>query len=138
MKPAWVLFRKSWLELLEHEQERIQAEISKGWTFSASTRAILESKILHTEVQALRLNDLVLVSFPGEIFSKTGLALKQAYPRLGIAVVELANDAIGYIPTRQAFEEGGYEVARNLWGRVTPDATEMLIDAAHTAIKKVV
>ena len=40
--------------------------------------------------------------------------------------MELANDTIGYIPTHQAFAEGGYEVARNLWGRVTPDAADSL------------
>jgi len=128
--------RPDWVELVEHEQERIQAEISKGWTFSASVLETARSKVLHTEVQALRLNDLVLVSFPGEIFAEAGQALKQAYPQIGIAVVELANDTVGYIPTHQAFEEGGYEVARNLWGRITPDSADRLVDAAHIAIER--
>jgi hypothetical protein len=93
--------------------------------------------VIHTEVQALRLNDMVMVSLPGEVFTEAGLALKQAHPQVGIAVVELANDNIGYIPTHQAFAEGGYEVACNLWGRVTPEAADRLMEAAHTLIQTV-
>jgi aminoglycoside N3'-acetyltransferase len=129
--------REDWIELIEHQQERIQTEISKGWKLNSSILEIARSKVIHTEVQALRLNDMVMVSLPGEVFTEAGLALKQAHPQVGIAVVELANDNIGYIPTHQAFAEGGYEVACNLWGRVTPEAADRLMEAAHTLIQTV-
>jgi hypothetical protein len=129
--------REDWIELIEHQQERIQTEISKGWKLNSSILEIARSKVIHTEVQALRLNDMVMVSLPGEVFTEAGLALKQAHPQVGIAVVELANDNIGYIPTHQAFAEGGYEVACNLWGRVTPEAADRPMEAAHTLIQTV-
>ena len=41
--------------------------------------------------------------------------------------VGLANDYIGYVPTREANASLGYEVVAS---RVTPEAAEVLIDAA--------
>jgi hypothetical protein len=44
-------------------------------------------------------------------------------------IVELSSGQIGYVPTRKAFEEGGYEV---LSARFAPGGGELL---AETAIK---
>jgi hypothetical protein len=44
------------------------------------------------------------------------------------AVAELCNDIAGYIPTREAFRQGGYETFRSRWARVTPGSGERLVD----------
>jgi len=126
--------REDWIRLLENEKERMQQEFSKDWTFSSVISQILKTGVIHTEVQIIQLNGLFLVGFPGEIFSATGLELKSNVDgRAGIAI-ELSNDNIGYIPTAEASEEGGYEVAPTLWGRVNPDAERKLLSAALTSI----
>ena len=129
--------RPDWIRLLEVEQERMRQEFTEGWSLSAVTARALQEKVIHTEVQALRLNDLILVGFPGEVFADVGLRLKSETPNRAVAVVELANDNVGYIATPEAFSEGGYEVGRHLWGRVTPEAAEILLAAARRAINEV-
>jgi acetyl esterase/lipase len=80
------------------------------------------------EVQAFRLgDDLAVVTLPGEVFVELGLAIKQVSPFRQTIVVELANDAPGYIPTRKAFIEGSYEVVNS---RVEHGGGELLVDAA--------
>lgn len=64
-----------------------------------------------TELQALRLGDLTLVSAPGELFVELGLAIKQGAAVEQLFICGFGNDNIGYIPTPQAYLQGGYEVA---------------------------
>ena len=61
------------------------------------------------EVCALRIGDLGMVSLPGEMFCEFGLEIKKRSAAAHTVVIELANDALGYFPTRKAFGEGGYE-----------------------------
>jgi hypothetical protein len=68
-----------------------------------------ETGDIPTWVQALRIGDLALVSAPGELFVELGLEIKRRSPFGQTIVLELANDGIGYIPTRRAFDEGAYE-----------------------------
>jgi hypothetical protein len=70
-----------------------------------------------TELQVMRIGDVVLVAFPGEVFVKLGLAIKAESPFPRTAIVSLANDYIGYVPTEEAFAQGGYETwaARSAW-----------------------
>ncbi len=129
--------RQDWVNLLEHEKERMSQEFANGWSFSSVITRTMQERALRTEVQALRINDLVIVGFPGEIFASTGLRLKAETSGRPLMVLELANDDIGYIPPCDAFAEGGYETAKNLWGRANLDSVDRLLAAAHRAIKKV-
>jgi hypothetical protein len=61
------------------------------------------------EVMAIRLGDIAIVALPGEVFCETGLAIRQPSPAPHTLVVELANDAVGYLPPLVAFKQGGYE-----------------------------
>ena len=128
--------RSDWVRLLEAEQERMSQEFSKGWKLSSVTTRTLQEQVIHTEVQALRLNELILVGFPGEIFAEVSLRLKSEVENRAVAVVELANDNIGYIASPEAFAEGGYEVGQHLWGRVTPRAAKALTTVAQRAITR--
>jgi len=83
---------------------------------------------LVTVVQALRIGEGAIAATPGETFAGLGLDIKRrsAYPIT--AVAELCNDIIGYIPTLEAFEQGGYETFRSRWARVKPGSGEALVD----------
>jgi hypothetical protein len=66
-----------------------------------------------TEIQLVRIGDFLIVGLPGEIFVEFGLAIKASSSFRSTAVVGLANDILGYIPTESAFDEGGYETWRS-------------------------
>ena len=61
------------------------------------------------EIMAIRVGKLGIVALPGEPFCEFGMEIKKSSPAEYTIVVELANDSIGYIPTTEAFQQGGYE-----------------------------
>jgi hypothetical protein len=84
--------------------------------------------VLPLEVQAFRIGrDTAIVTLPGEVFVEHGLAIKRASPFRHTFVVELANDNPAYVPTREAFGQGGYEVVNS---RVEAGGGEKLVEAA--------
>ena len=54
-------------------------------------------------------DELAIVGLPGEVFAELGLDLRARSPFPHTLVLGLANEAIGYVPTRRAYDEGGYE-----------------------------
>ncbi len=95
-------------------------------TPSIKARA-LERGTWLTEVQAIRINDIVFVGIPGEPFVEAQIVIKAKSRFPHTAVVGLANDCPGYIPSREAFAEGGYEVGEAQgWSRFTEDALGIL------------
>jgi len=87
------------------------------------------------EVIALRIGDLALVGLPGEIFCELGLELRRRSPARHTLVVELSGDAIGYVPTRESFPQGGYEVTVGSTF-YQPGAGEQLVDAAVAQLQE--
>jgi hypothetical protein len=89
----------------------------------------------HVEVMTIRVGDMAVVGLPGEVFCEFGLELKRRSPTSHTLVVELANDAIGYLPTRESFAQGGYEVTvgSTLYA---PGAGERLADAAAAQLQR--
>jgi hypothetical protein len=86
------------------------------------------------EVQAFRLSDdTAIVTLPSEIFVELGLAIKAASPFKTTILIELANDSLGYIPTKKAFAEGSYEVTNS---RVQAGTGEQLVDTALKLLKE--
>ena len=87
------------------------------------------------EVMTIRVGDAAVVGLPGEVFCEFGLELKRRSPSPHTLVVELANDAIGYLPTRESFAQGGYEVTvgSTLYA---PGAGEQLADTAAAQLQR--
>jgi hypothetical protein len=89
---------------------------------------------LPLEVQVFRISEeLAVVGLPGEIFVDLGLAIKKASPFPLTLVVELCNDAPGYVPTTKAFKEGSYETVNSL---VQPGGGELLVETATKLLKE--
>ncbi|MHC4629262.1 MAG: neutral/alkaline non-lysosomal ceramidase N-terminal domain-containing protein, partial [Planctomycetota bacterium] len=85
------------------------------------------------EVQVFRLSrDVAVVGLPGEVFVDLGLAIKKASPFAHTLVIELCQDAPGYIPTRRAFSEGSYETVNS---RIEPGGGEKMAEAAIRLLK---
>ncbi|UCH35708.1 MAG: hypothetical protein JSV65_04985 [Armatimonadota bacterium] len=88
-----------------------------------------ESPTVAAEVQAVRIGDAALVGLPGEPFVELGLRLKKSSPFAHTYIAGLANGCEGYIPTRGAFDEGGYEVRTARSSKLHPDAGDMMVEA---------
>ena len=86
------------------------------------------------EVQVIRLSDeTALVALPGEIFVDLGLAIKEGSPFENTFIVELANSSPGYVPTRIAYKQGGYEATNSIYA---PGGGETLVKTALTLLKE--
>lgn len=86
------------------------------------------------EVQALRIGDIAIVGLPGEVFVEYQLRIRECSPFAHTLVLAYANGNIGYVPTADAFPQGGYEVdtAIRYYGTtmLTPDCEEIVVDGA--------
>lgn len=92
-------------------------------------------KPLAVEVQVISLGDeLAWVSLPGEVFVQLGQAIKWGSPFRTTVVAELANGGVGYIPTRQAYSQGNYEV---ISARCAEGSGEKLVDSALSQLRAV-
>lgn len=56
-------------------------------------------------VQVLRIGDVYIFTYPGEIYVDFGLELKKRVSSQKNMIATLANGGCGYVPTRQAFDE---------------------------------
>lgn len=98
------------------ENEAIPPSVSGGdWT-------------LPLEVHAFRLTeDTAVITLPGEVFVELGLAIKKRSPFQNTLIIELANASISYVPNREAFTQGDYEVINS---RLQPGGGEILVETA--------
>jgi hypothetical protein len=72
---------------------------------------------------------IAFVSLPGEPFNGISRAIRAKSPCKYTFVIELAQSVSGYVPMRECFARGGYEVQP---GINTPgqDAADAIIDAS--------
>jgi hypothetical protein len=93
---------------------------------------------MRSRVTAVSLDGIALVGLPGEVFCEIGMNIRASSPFARTFVIAYANRVLGYIPTRQAYDEGGYEVdgAYKYYGiaKVAPTAQEALEHAAAQAL----
>ncbi len=105
-------------------------------TMSALLERIRTRGTQPAEVQALHMDECSFVSIPAEYFVEHGLRIKEeSYPRRAL-VVSHANGMIGYVPTRKAFEGGGYETTFGASSRMAPEAGDLLADAAIELVQE--
>ena len=83
------------------------------------------------EVQAFRLGkDVAIVGLPGEFFVEFGLKIKKASPARITLVVGLAGGSVGYVPTPEAFKQGGYEPTPWRYSKLAPESGAICVGSA--------
>jgi neutral ceramidase len=82
---------------------------------------------LRTHMTLLAMGELALVGVPGELFAELGIVIKANPYFPHTLVLGYCNDLVGYIPTREAYEVGGYEVETS---RVAQGSGELLVHLA--------
>jgi hypothetical protein len=109
--------------LVKEEQAVVEAEVL-GIRLALDNTG--QPETVTVEVQALRMGDVLLLGFPGEMFVEFGLAARHTLDPVTVLVAGCANDYIGYIPTDAAAD--GYETTMAV---VASGAGDQLL---HTAI----
>ena len=81
----------------------------------------------HVPISVIGIGDVALVGLGGEPFTYYAKAFSALAPDKTVLTVCLANAYEGYLPTKAAFAEGGYEACNSLF---SPDLEEKLVGAA--------
>ncbi|KRE36481.1 hypothetical protein [Paenibacillus sp. Soil724D2] len=81
------------------------------------------------EIQALRVGASAIAAFPCELFVEFGHNLKQRSPFPLTLIATYANGVNGYVATREAFVQGGYETRLTSRTRLAPDSGERMVEA---------
>ncbi len=136
-----------YLKIPEYSKKQIkEAEINakKESNEIASTPEIREAmKILRihnmnnqpieAEILTFGIGDASIVALPGEIFVELGLAIKERSPFKNTLVLTLANNSIGYIPNKEAFKYGAYEVEVSM---IAEGEGEKLVESSLSQLEK--
>jgi neutral ceramidase len=74
------------------------------------------------QVWAMRINDVGLVAVNGEPFAEMSLEVKRRSPLASTFFLGYSNGCLGYLPTPEAFAEGGMEVEESVRNYLLPAA----------------
>ena len=85
-----------------------QLEWSRAWLQAARDPQLATTQSF--ELQGLRIGGLTWLGLEGEIFVRYQLDLERDSPHQPTVLCGYANGCIGYVPTADEYEHGGYEV----------------------------
>jgi neutral ceramidase len=80
-----------------------------------------------------RVGDVAVVGLGGEVFNEIGKAIKTASPFPNTLIITHCNGAAGYVPTKEAYPEGGYEVETSPFA---PEAAEKVVQEAVRLLRE--
>jgi neutral ceramidase len=83
----------------------------------------------NVEAQVLRIGNATITGFSGDVFVEFGLNIKNKSPFDYNLISSHTNGRNGYIPIKEAFEQGGYEVRTTRSNKLTYEAGDLLTEA---------
>ena len=89
-----------------------------------------------TWIQVVMIGDVAIVGVPAEFFMVLGQDIKRRSPFRYTYVAGLANDWIGYLPDRKAFELGGYQTWTGLHSYAAPGTGEAVVEEAVRLLRE--
>jgi hypothetical protein len=92
------------------------------------------------EVQTMRIGNVALVAYPGEMFVDYQLTMDRESPFDRTFTLGYTNGCIGYVPTADEYPRGGYEVntAFHYYGTlmIGPECEERIKRTTHDCLKR--
>ncbi len=130
---------KQWAEMVLERDKDLEEDQLDGIPDKTYARMIQEmsarkEKVCETVLQGMAVNNFALVTFPGEVYVEFGLKVKELSPYPYTMVIGLANSHIGYIPAKEAFSQGGYEVRTAWTSQLTVNAGDILVNLVNSRI----
>ncbi len=107
--------------------------LERVWALRALEIVDRKQPTISARVQAIRVGEVALVAVPCELFYELGADIKRESPFPHTVVIELANDSIGYVPRREDYANGGYEVVNS---RLAPGGGEQIVETALGLLKR--
>ncbi len=104
-------------------RDRVRAAIDLVWA----------RRVKPIELSCLKLGPAYVLHMPGELFIEYQLAAAAMKPDATVCMAAYADYAPGYIGTRVAYTQGGYETS--YVSRVGPDVEKVLTDAMRELLK---
>jgi hypothetical protein len=90
------------------------------------------------EMGAIAIDDVAISTNPAELFVEFGLEIKSRSPMATTLISELTNGYVGYVPTPEAFDQGGYETHRSIFtSRLNKGAGPAITEASLEALREV-
>lgn len=126
----------------KQHSRREDALIKAGWAVEALDRRRSGdvATFVSCQISVNRFAGITLVACPPELFSATGSAI-MSLSRGPMLLATVANGSLCYIPTREAFAEGGYETdfSAKVYGlyQVTDAAADLIVESVRAAIKQI-
>ena len=114
----------------EVEKPRDIAELGEIYRIAELQKELLFQKV---PVSVLCLGKVGFVGFGGEPFMEYAAAARKAGKEMYIITACLANGGQGYLPSKEAFDEGGYEARTS---RFTPTVAEVLQGCAAELLEE--
>jgi hypothetical protein len=115
-------------------RDETETSVDWDWVYAVNildlNDARRENPVFGYEIQTFRLGALSLVGLMGEPFVEAQLDIKRAAPTPHTFVAHFCNGYAGYVPTRKAFEGGGYETRTGCGSKLMPDALEKIAEEA--------
>ena len=81
------------------------------------------------EIAVLLLGDATIITNPAELFCEYGLEIREHSPFDVTIMSGLTNGLCGYVPTKRAFEHGGYETHRTVY------TSRLVVEAGETIVR---
>jgi hypothetical protein len=84
-------------------------------------------------LSAIKIGDLVFAGIGGEPFTELGNRICEVSPFKETILCCLTNSPGGYIPTRKAYEEGGYEARSS---HLRPGGDDIIVEGMRQLLKE--
>ena len=110
------------------------AALTRATMKEERARMVRGAAFVERQMQVLRIGDVVMVSMQDEPFGEIGQRIVGGSPFEHTLVSGYSNGTFGYMPTRAAFAEGGYEVDTALYG---PDTEDIVVGAAFEMLREI-
>ncbi|WP_092177216.1 hypothetical protein [Cyclobacterium xiamenense] len=127
------------LQLVKQAPEQVG---KTNWIFAKETLLLdswgKQNPIHDVPLQVIQLGPAVLTANPAEFFCDLGLQIKAESPFPSTFPVTMANDCVGYVPSREAFgpQGGGYETRLTSYSNLEIDAGPKIVAASLALIRQ--
>lgn len=130
---------KQWADMVLVRDKNIAEDMFDGIpdkTYARMIKGMIAraDKKCETVLQGLAIHNFAFVTFPGEVYVEFGIRVKELSPYPTTMVIGLANSQFGYIPVKEAFSQGGYEVRTDWMSQLVYDAGDILVDLINEKI----
>jgi len=132
---------KTWADMvIERDKDKVEDMFDgiPDKTYAKMIKGMLvrPDKEFTTVLQGLSIGDYAFFTFPGEVYVEFGQAVKELSPYENTMILGLSNSQSGYIPKKEAFSQGGYEVQTAWSSQLEYDAGDDLVNKINDKLIK--